>query len=187
MSVMKNLSSQFAAQFAAASLSSLVDSFNGKVGLRAWSSARAAHDQALMAELVARGIDVSAVDDGHSTSFAHKVRLDESSMKLVIAEYPQHLHNNRPSVCLLLHWRTFAFNRTRSTHRVHAMMGSALCHIAYTLSVAWNGYASLYTFPKVSKGAKWFLSLQSRDGLGQYSHIILLLARACANISNDVK
>ena len=86
MSVMKNLSSQFAAQFAAASLSSLVDSFNGQVGLRAWSSARDAHDQALMAELVARGIDVSAVDDGHSTSFAHKVRLDESSMKLVIAE-----------------------------------------------------------------------------------------------------
>ena len=86
MSVMKNLSSQFAAQFAAASLSSLVDSFNGQVGLRAWSSARAAHDQALIAELVARGIDVSAVDDGHSTSFAHKVRLDEASMKLVIAE-----------------------------------------------------------------------------------------------------
>ena len=83
---MKNLSSQFAAQFAAASLSSLVDSFNGQVGLRAWSSARAAHDQALMAELVARGIDVSAVDDGHSTSFAHKVRLGEASMKLVIAE-----------------------------------------------------------------------------------------------------
>ena len=83
---MKNLSSQFAAQFAAASLSSLVDSFNGQVGLRAWSSARAAHVQALMAELVARGIDVSAVDDGPSTSFAHKVRLDESSMKLVIAE-----------------------------------------------------------------------------------------------------
>ena len=54
--------------------------------MRAWSSARAAHDQALMAELVARGIDVSAVDDGHSTSFAHKVRLDEASMKLVIAE-----------------------------------------------------------------------------------------------------
>ena len=76
---------------------------------------------------------------------------------------------------------------TRSTHRDHAMMGYALCHIATTLSVAWNGYAALYTFPKVSKGAKWLLSLQSRDGLGQYSQIILLHARACANISNDVK
>ena len=36
-------------------------------------------------------------------------------------------------------------------------------------------------------GAKWLLSLQSRDGLGQYSQIILLHARACANIYNDVK
>ena len=85
-SVVKKLSSQFAAQFAAASLHSLVESFNGQVGLHAWSSARAAHNQSLMAELVARGIDVSAVDDGHSTSFAHKVRLDEDSMKLVITE-----------------------------------------------------------------------------------------------------
>ena len=83
---MNNSFSNFAAQFAAASLSSLVNSFNGQVGLRAWSSARAAHDQALIAELVARGIDVSAVHDGQSTSFAHKVRLDESSDKLVIAE-----------------------------------------------------------------------------------------------------
>ena len=86
MSIMNNLFSEFAAQFAAASLSSLVDSFNGQVGLRAWSSARAAHDQALIAELVARGIDVSAIHDGHATSFAHKVRLNESSNKLVIAE-----------------------------------------------------------------------------------------------------
>lgn len=83
---MKNPISNFAAQFAAASLSSLVESFNGQVGLRAWSSARATHDQALIAELVARGIDVSAVHDGHSTSFAHRVRLDEESNKLVIVE-----------------------------------------------------------------------------------------------------
>lgn len=83
---MKNPISNFAAQFAAASLSSLVESFNGQVGLRAWSSARAAHDQALIAELVARGIDVSAVHDGFSTSFAHRVRLDEESNKLVIVE-----------------------------------------------------------------------------------------------------
>ena len=83
---MNNSFPNFAAQFAAASLSSLVDSFNGQVGLRAWSSARAAHDQALIAELVARGIDVSAVNDGGTTSFAHKVRLDQDSNKLVIAE-----------------------------------------------------------------------------------------------------
>ena len=83
---MSNSFPDFAAQFAAASLTSLVDSFNRQVGSVGWTSMRAAHDQALIAELVARGIDVSAVDDGHSTSFAHKVQLDEASMKLVIAE-----------------------------------------------------------------------------------------------------
>ena len=86
MSVMNNSFPDFAARFAAASLTSLVDTFNRQVGSVGWTSMRAAHDQALIAELVARGIDVSAVDDGHSTSFAHKVRLDEASMKLVIAE-----------------------------------------------------------------------------------------------------
>ncbi len=83
---MEKLFSDFAAQFAAASLNSLVDSFNSQVGNRAWTSARAAHDQALIAELQARHIDVSAVHDGHTTSYAHKVHLDESSNKLVITE-----------------------------------------------------------------------------------------------------
>ncbi len=83
---MNNSFPNFAARFAAASLSSLVDSFNGQVGLRAWSSARAAHDQALIAELVARGIDVSAVHDGCTTSFTYKVHLYQYSNKLVIAE-----------------------------------------------------------------------------------------------------
>lgn len=80
---MEKLISQFAAQFAAASLSSLVESFNAQVGLRAWSSARAAHDQALMAELGARGIDISAVDDGTSTSFAHHVALEGNKLVII--------------------------------------------------------------------------------------------------------
>ena len=70
--------SSFAAQFAASSLSSLVESFNAQVGSRAWNSARAAHDQELLAELVRRGIDVSAVSDGHTTSFAHHVTLQDN-------------------------------------------------------------------------------------------------------------
>lgn len=83
---MEKLLLNFAAQFAAASLDSLVDSFNSQVGSRGWTSARAVHDQALIAELVARHIDVSAIHDGHVTSYAHKVHLDKSSNKLVIAE-----------------------------------------------------------------------------------------------------
>lgn len=72
----------FATQFASVSLSSLVESFNAQVGSRAWNSARAAHDRALIDELVSRGIDVSAVHDGTRTSFAHHVRLDGARLVL---------------------------------------------------------------------------------------------------------
>ena len=80
----KNILSQFASQFAEATLTSLVESFDARVGIRGVSSARAAHDRALIDELVRRGVDVSAVSDGHSISFAHHVALDESAMRLVI-------------------------------------------------------------------------------------------------------
>ena len=80
---MEKILSQFASQFAEASLDSLVQSFNSQVGNRGWSSARAVHNHALMAEFVHRGIDVSAVDNGRAISFAHRVALDLSAMKLV--------------------------------------------------------------------------------------------------------
>ena len=80
----KNILSQFASQFAEASLTSLVESFNAQVGNRGFNSVRAAHDHALIDELVRRDIDVSAISDRHSISFAHHVALDESAMKLVI-------------------------------------------------------------------------------------------------------
>lgn len=80
----KNILSQFASRFAEASLRSLVESFNAQVGNRGFNSARAAHDHALIDELVHRGVDVSAISDGQSISFAHNVALDESAMKLVV-------------------------------------------------------------------------------------------------------
>ena len=80
----KNLLSQFASQFAEASLTSLVESFNAQVGNRGFNSARAAHDHALIKAFERRGVDVSAVSDGQSISFARPVALDESAMKLVI-------------------------------------------------------------------------------------------------------
>ena len=76
----KNLLSQFASQFAEASLTSLVESFNSQVGNRGFNSMRAAHDRALIDELVRRGIDVSAVFDGTAISFAHHVGLDNNSL-----------------------------------------------------------------------------------------------------------
>ena len=80
----KNFLSQFALQFAEASLTSLVESFNAQVGNRGFNSARSAHDHALIDEFIHRGIDVSAISDGNSISFAHHIALDESAMKLVI-------------------------------------------------------------------------------------------------------
>ena len=72
----------FAARFAATTLTSLVESFNSQVGNRGFNSMRAAHDRALIDELVRRGIDVSAVFDGTAISFAHHVELDNNSLVL---------------------------------------------------------------------------------------------------------
>lgn len=76
---------QFASQFAEASLTSLVESFNAQVGNHGFNSARAAYDYALINELIRRGIDVSAIHDGKKTSFAHKVKLDIAANKLILA------------------------------------------------------------------------------------------------------
>ncbi len=73
----------FAARFAAASTQSLITEFNRQVGSNAWTSARAMHDQALIAELQGRGIDLSAVYNGRSIDFRRPVRLDETTSSLV--------------------------------------------------------------------------------------------------------
>ena len=82
----KNISADFAARFAAMSISSLVESFNAQVGNTGFNSARAAHDVALIDELIARGIDVSAIYSNGKISFANKVILDEASGKLHLQE-----------------------------------------------------------------------------------------------------
>ena len=74
---------EFAARFAAASTQSLITEFNRQVGSNAWTSARALHDQALIAELQGRGIDLSAVYDGRSIDFSRPVRLNETTNNLV--------------------------------------------------------------------------------------------------------
>ena len=86
MSTNNNSVPDFAARFAAASTQSLVEEFNRQVGNNAWTSARAVHDQALIAELQGRGIDISAVNDGHGTDFNHYVRLDEVTYSLILID-----------------------------------------------------------------------------------------------------
>lgn len=61
----------------------LVEYFNREVGTRAWTSERAAFDAALIDALINKGVNVSAVYDGASISFKHKVSLDSDSKKLI--------------------------------------------------------------------------------------------------------
>lgn len=60
----------------------LVESFNSQVGNRGFTFARAAHDVALIRELIRRGIDVSAVYDGKWISFAKRVVLNNNKLEI---------------------------------------------------------------------------------------------------------
>lgn len=77
------LYNDFAARFAASSLTSLIESFNQQVGNRGFNSARAAHDIALINELRHRGIDISAISNGNNVSFAHHVVIDNNQLKTI--------------------------------------------------------------------------------------------------------
>jgi len=83
MSTTKQTVPEFAARFAAASTQSFVEEFNRQVGSSAWTSARAVHDQALIAELQGRGIDISSIYDGRSIDFSRLVHLNETANSLV--------------------------------------------------------------------------------------------------------
>ena len=83
MSTNNNSVPDFAARFAAASTQSLVEEFNRQVGSNAWTSARAVHDQALIAELQSRCIDITGICDGYSIDFTHHILLDEATNSLI--------------------------------------------------------------------------------------------------------
>ena len=74
---------RFALRFADMQIPQLVTVFNAQVQSRGWSSMRAYHDQALLDEFHRRGIDITAVSDGKTTSFAHPVRYDLPDNKLI--------------------------------------------------------------------------------------------------------
>ena len=73
---------KFALQFANMQIGQLVSEFNHQAGIRAWSSMRAYHDQALIDEFYNRGIDISSIHDGN-ISYKHKVYYDIQKNKLV--------------------------------------------------------------------------------------------------------
>lgn len=78
-----SLYEQFAAAFTADSLTSLIESFNRKVGSRGWCSARAYNDRALIDELKKRGVDISAVSSEGRISFAHHVKLEDNRLVII--------------------------------------------------------------------------------------------------------
>ena len=61
---------------------SLIEEFNALVGKRYWTSARAAHDAALIDSLIKKGIDVSAIYDGRAISFAKRIALNHDMNKV---------------------------------------------------------------------------------------------------------
>ena len=75
---------RYALQFADMQIPELVNTFNQQVQSRAWSSMRSYHDKALLDEFQRRGIDTSAVTGRKTISFAHPVRHDLPSNKLVV-------------------------------------------------------------------------------------------------------
>ena len=74
---------KYALQSADMQIPELVNIFNSQVQNRGWSSMRAYHDQALIDEFRRRGIDITAVSDGKTTSFARPVRYDLPDNKLI--------------------------------------------------------------------------------------------------------
>ena len=74
---------KYALRFAEMQIPELVTVFNSQVQNRSWSSMRAYHDQALIDELQRRGIDTSAITNGHSITFAHPVRYDIADNRLI--------------------------------------------------------------------------------------------------------
>lgn len=73
----------YARQFRGMHIQELVTVFNSQVGSRAWTGMRACHDKALLDEFRRRGVDITAVADGRTVSFARPVSYDRQDNKLV--------------------------------------------------------------------------------------------------------
>jgi len=75
---------QFAERFAAASIQSLLNSFNSEVGHYAWHYSRSLYDAALIDEFIRRGIDVSTIYDGETIDFSHPITYDLPNNKVIV-------------------------------------------------------------------------------------------------------
>ena len=73
---------KYALQFADMQIPELVIVFNSQVGNTGWTGMCAYHDQALIDEFQRRSIDVSAVYDGKTISFALPIKYDIADDRL---------------------------------------------------------------------------------------------------------
>ena len=75
---------KYALRFADMQITELVNIFNRQDGNTGWTGMRAYHDQALIDEFQRRGIDVTVIYDGKTTTFTHSVRYDLPNNKLAV-------------------------------------------------------------------------------------------------------
>ena len=75
---------KYALRFADMQITELVNIFIRQVGNTGWTGMRAYHDQALIDEFQRRGIDVTVIYDGKTTTFTHSVRYDLPNNKLAV-------------------------------------------------------------------------------------------------------
>ena len=67
-------------------VNTLIEEYNKLVGNTAWTSARAAHDIALIDALINKGIDVSAICIDGTISFRKKIGLSEDGKKVIVQD-----------------------------------------------------------------------------------------------------
>ena len=65
------------------SVESLIAEFNQLVGNSVFTSIRDLHDSVLIDTLIEKGIDVSAIYDGATISFDHKVKLNGDKIETI--------------------------------------------------------------------------------------------------------
>lgn len=80
--VTKEYFDEFTESMAKMSAEALIEEFNKQVGSRAWTSIRGLHDSVLVDTLIAKGIDISAVFDGVTISFARIIKLNADKNKV---------------------------------------------------------------------------------------------------------
>ncbi len=71
-------------EIAALSTEKLIDEFNQQVGNKGWTAARGIHDAIVLDTLETRGINLSAIYDGKTVSFEHKIALSPDKKKILI-------------------------------------------------------------------------------------------------------